>query len=187
MLFHGGCSSGRQNKFPGLLVTKQELFRQHQFLGTVPEELQRSSAQVLSEHFWHYSWPEEEEGGGMQHHPHRILGQNLQSDGRVQYLVMKCTCSSFCHHTDGNNFHINWAPLHVHLLWAATPLRDRDTKGGKDSSSGTGSTSRSARKTREQLPNTWNSWDALLPKILAEEKETGTDTHNNYFLLHYNK
>lgn len=47
MLFHWGCSSGRQNKFARLLVTKQELLRQHQFLGTVPDELQRSSAQVL--------------------------------------------------------------------------------------------------------------------------------------------
>lgn len=63
MLFHWGCSSGRQNKFSGLLVTKQELFRQHQFLGTVPEELQRSPAQVLNEHFSSYSWPEEEGEG----------------------------------------------------------------------------------------------------------------------------
>lgn len=86
----------------------------------------------------------------MQHHPHRILGHNLKSDGRVQYLVMKCMCSSFYHHTDvKNSLHINWAPEHFHLLWAAAPLRGRDTKGGKDSSSVTGSTSRSTRKNGE--------------------------------------
>lgn len=96
--------------------------------------------------------------------------------------------SSFYHHTDKkNSFLINWAPVHFHLLWAAAPLRDRDTKGGKDSSSVTGSTSRSTGKNGEPLPSTENSWDAQLPEILAEEKETGTDAHNNYFLLHYNK
>lgn len=153
MLFHWRCSSGRQSKFPRLLVTRQELFRQPQFLGTVPADLQ-SSAQVLN------TAGLRREGG--MHHPHRILAQNFKSDGRVQYLVMKHTCSSSCHHTDvKNSFHINWAPLHFHLLWAAAPLRDRDTKGGKDSSSGTGSTSRSTRKNGEKLPSTWNSWDTV--------------------------
>lgn len=32
MLFHWGCSSGKQNNFPRLLVTKKQLFRQCQFL-----------------------------------------------------------------------------------------------------------------------------------------------------------
>lgn len=121
----------------------------------------------------------------MQQQPHRILGQNLESDGTVQYLVMKGTCSSFCHHTDVKNFPHQLSSSALPPALSSCPSQRQGHKEGKDGSSGTGS--RRTRKNGEQLPSTGNSWDALLPEILAEEKETETDTHNNYFLLHYNK
>lgn len=173
-LFHWGCSSGRQNKFARLLVTKQEFFKQPQFLGAVPEELQRSWIQL--------AW-----GGGD--------AAPSSQNSRAEFKKGWREYSTLWWHTH--------APVPATTLWKTPstsaellctstyseqlPLSQTGTPKGQGQQLWDTQHQQKYKKEWRKLLSTWNSWDALLPEILAEEKETGTDTHNNYFLLHYNK